>query len=323
MKDFTLDLDELVSVGRKLHRPECVLCTRAGYVYVSDWRGGVTRISRDGRQTAFLPRDSSPAIKPNGIALERGGSFLLANLGDDGGVWRLHRDGRLDPLLRQVDGVQLPPANFVLVDKQDRIWITISTRRRPRALGYRPDIDDGFIVLLDRRGARIAADGLGYTNEIQFDASDTWLYVNETFGRRLSRFRVSEDGSLSRRETVTEFGSGTFPDGLTFDQRGGIWITSIVSNRIIRFEPDGKQHVVLEDSEPQHLKSVEDAFLSGTMDRPHLDEIQSKRLRNISSLAFGGSDLRTVYLGCLLADFLFSFRSPVAGRPPLHWKFDG
>ena len=42
----------------------------------------------------------------------------------------------------------------------------------------------------------------------------------------------------------------------------------------------------------------------------------------VSSLAFGGPDLRTVYLGCLLDDGLYRFRSPVAGRTPFHWHYD-
>jgi hypothetical protein len=44
------------------------------------------------------------------------------------------------------------------------------------------------------------------------------------------------------------------------------------------------------------LPFAEKAFCEGTMDRRHLDNIKSKRLRNISSLAFGGPDLKTVYL---------------------------
>jgi hypothetical protein len=42
-------------------------------------------------------------------------------------------------------------------------------------------------------------------------------------------------------------------------------------------------------------------------------------LQNISSLAFGGADRRTAYLGCLLGDRLACFRAPVAGHPPPHW----
>jgi hypothetical protein len=92
-----------------------------------------------------------------------------------------------------------------------------------------------------------------------------------------------------------------------------------VSNRVLRVTPDGATHVVLEDADPEHIDAVERAFLRNEMARPHLDVIRSRRLRNLSSLAFGGSDLRTAYLGCLLGDSLATFRTPVAGLPPSHW----
>lgn len=101
--------------------------------------------------------------------------------------------------------------------------------------------------------------------------------------------------------------------------QGGIWITSIVSNRVIRIGPDGRQQIVLDDSDPDHLVVVEEAWRSHAMGRAHLDTVKSRRLRDISSLAFGGPDLRTVYLGCLLDQCLYRFRSPVPGAEPVHW----
>ena len=79
------------------------------------------------------------------------------------------------------------------------------------------------------------------------------LYVNETFGRRITSFRIGRDGALSDRRAVAAFGPGTFPDGLTLDAEGGLWVTSVVSNRLIRVAPDGTQAVLLEDSDPDHL----------------------------------------------------------------------
>ena len=314
-------LHEIGFVGRGLHRPECVLCGRDGTVYVADWRGGVTLIAPDGTQRSILPRENPGRVQPNGIALVRDGSFLLANLGDRGGVWRLQRDGTLEPFCREVAGEILPPCNFVLVDPEGGVWITVSTRLRPRALGYRPDASDGFIVRVDDAGARIVADGLGYTNEAQLDPSGEWLYVNETFGRRLSRFAVGPGRALGERETVATFGAGTFPDGLTFDAEGGIWITSIVSNRVIRISPDGTQSLLLEDADPTKLAEVETAFQGGRLGRPHLDNSFGTRLGNISSLAFGGPDRQTAYLGCLLDDRIATFPSPVAGHPLPHWDW--
>ncbi|MGP1397732.1 MAG: SMP-30/gluconolactonase/LRE family protein [Inquilinaceae bacterium] len=314
-------MDDVSFVGHDLHRPECVLCTKDGSICVADWRGGVTVLAPDGRQHTLLARTGGPAPKPNGIGLLPDGTFLLTHLGDtDGGVFRLDAAGDLRPVLTEIDGAAMPPTNFVVRDRQGRIWVTVSTRRAPRALSYRATADDGFIVLLDGKGARIVADGLGYTNECVIDPDGSVLHVNETFTRRLTRFAIAADGSLGDRRTICEFGEGTFPDGLALDENGGLWVTSIVSNRIIRVDPDGTVEVVLDDSDPTHVGWVEDAYRGGTMGRPHLDRARGRRLANISSLAFGGPDLRTAYLGCLLGDRIARFQAPLAGAPPAHWE---
>ena len=315
--------DDVTFVGQGLARPECVLASRSGDLYTSDWRGGVAHLRADGSQTLYactLP-DGRPA-RPNGIALRANGNFLFADLGEtQGGVYDLARDGSVRALVLRVDGLDLPPANFVHEDARGRVWITVSTRQVPRAAAYRAQVADGFIVLSDRLGTRVVADGLGYTNEALPSPDGRFLYVNETFARRLTRFRIADDGSLSSREVVCQFGAGTFPDGLAFDAEGGVWITSVVSNRVIRVAPDGSQQFMLEDCDAAHLAWVERAFQAGEMGRSHLDTVKSRRLKNISSLAFGGPDLRTAYLGCLLGDSIATFRSPVAGAPPVHWNY--
>jgi sugar lactone lactonase YvrE len=305
-------------------RPECVLANRNGDIYCADWRGGVAHIRPDGTQALYsgrMPDGSEP--RPNGIALMPDGDFLFTQLGaQTGGVFRLTRAGLITPWLTEVDGQLLPPTNFVLPDAAGRTWVTVSTRRTPRALGYRADCDDGFIVCVSPDGsARIAADGLGYTNEVAVHPNGQWLYVNETFGRRLTRFALHADGTLGRHETVLQFGSGDFPDGLAFDEDGHAWVVSIVSNRLIRIAPDGSRTDWLQDCDAAHLQWVEAAYRADSMDRPHLDGIRSQRLRNISSIAFAGTDRRTALLGCLLGESLHSLRLPVAGQTPIHWSY--
>jgi sugar lactone lactonase YvrE len=316
-------LDALRFVGSGLVRPECVLATASGDLYTADWRGGVAHVRPDGSQALYAgPGPDGLALKPNGVALLRDGSFLVTHLGaDDGGVFRVQRNGQVEPWLQRVEGMDLPPTNFVVEDRQGRFWITVSTRLIPRALGYRRSCNDGFIVRVDARGAAIAADGLGYTNEVAIDPSGNWLYVNETFGRRLSRFALHADGSLGPKQVITEFGPGTFPDGLAFDVEGHAWVVSIVSNRLIRVAPDGTPEVWLEDADAEHLAQVEAAFEAGTMGRPELDGIKSRCLRNISSIAFCGPERRDAVLGCLLGDHVARLAMPTAGLMPVHWNF--
>ena len=299
-----IGLDEISFAGSALRRPECVLATRNGRLYAADWRGGVTILEPDGSQWSLLAREKHIRLRPNGIALMPDGSFLLAHLGDrTGGVYRLTEDGGLSPFCLEVEGEPLPPSNYVHLDSLGRVWITVSTRHIPRAAAYRADVADGFILLVGTDGkARMVADGLGYTNECLVHPNGKQLYVNETFARRLSSFDIAADGSLGNKRVVAEFGPGTFPDGLTFDELGGIWITSIVSNRVIHIPVAGEQTVYLEDVQQDRLTWVEEAFQEKIMGRPHLDQCHGDLLQNISSLAFGGADLKTMYLGCLLGE---------------------
>ena len=314
-------LDSIEFIGSGLRRPECVLCTADGRLHLSNWDGGVSRILADGRiehQLAHGPHE----VRPNGICLLPDRSYLLAHLGErEGGVFQLHDSGELLPFLTEINGQPLPPTNFIHHDEAGRIWISVSTRLVPRARGYTASVADGFIVLLHQGKARIVADGLGYTNECIVDPAGDYLYVNETFARRTSRLAIRADNQLGRRETVAQFGAGTFPDGLVFDAEGGIWITSIVSNRLIHIDARGEQRIHLEDVDPQQLARVEAAYQAGGLDRPHLDQVHSSKLRNISSMAFGGGDLRNAYLGCLLGEQVAQLRLPVAGHPPTHWNY--
>jgi sugar lactone lactonase YvrE len=296
--------------GRDLNRPECVHCTGQGDVFVSDWRGGVMRIRADGTQQ--LIKGDRP-IKTNGFAILPDRSFLLAHLDEsEGGVWRLTAEGELTPFLED-----LPPTNFVFVHGE-RTYVTVSTRLVPRTQARKPGHADGFIVCVDRSGARVVAEGLGFANECKVDPSGAWLYVNETFGKRLTRFRVTRDG-LGERQVVAVFGHGVFPDGLDFDVEGGIWITSIFSNRLIRVAPGGEQTVVLEDNEPEFVGRIEAQFARGELAAMGNPQVPARTIRNLSSSAFGGPDRRTLYLGCLQDSRIYRMPSPVAGARPPHW----
>lgn len=317
-----ISLSKIDFIGHGLNRPECVLTHKSGLLFAADWteNGGVSIIAPDDSVQHILSRDTTFEVRPNGIAIEEEGTFLLAHLGQEtGGVFRLHPDGGLEDVLIELDGAPLPPSNYIHIDAQGRKWITVSTRHVPRAAAYRGDVADGFVVLMDNNGARIVADNLGYTNECLVHPDGNRLFVNETFARKLTSFDIDAHGNLSNRKTICEFGPGTFPDGMTFDTEGGIWITSIVSNRVIRVTEGGAQEILIEDVDPDHLEDVEEAFGQATMGRPHLDQAHSQKLKNISSLAFGGADLKTAYLGCLLGDRVGRFQSPFSGVKPNHW----
>lgn len=322
---MTIDLGQIRFVGSSLNRPECVVAHASGLLLMPDWTepGGISLITPSGEVHRILATAPDPGVDlplhANGIALEPGGTVLIAHLGaEHGGIYRLWPNGRVEVVTDHIAGKPMPPANFVTRDSQGRLWITISTTKVPRALDYRPNAGTGLIALHEAGETCVVADGLGYTNECLLSEDEATLWVNETFARKLTAYKV-EDSRLTERRIVAEFGPGTFPDGLAPTADGSLLITSIVSNRVLSVQPDGRIETLLEDADSAHLDWVEAAFQAGDMGRPHIDDIRSACLKNISNLAFGGPELNTAFLGCLLGDRIAAFDCPLTGRPLPHW----
>ena len=140
-------------------------------------------------------------------------------------------------------------------------------------------------------------------------------------GRSICRFEIKDDNKLGSKETVADYGAGIFPDGFEFDSEGGIWCTSVVSNRIVRVGPDGEQHIIIDAGNQSVTDRAEEAYQNGTYTRAHLIEGNDSILGNCASIGFGGTDLKTCFVGSLASNQIASFRSPIAGSVPPHWNF--
>lgn len=320
MEDLHIQEPKLEFHGEKLSRPESVLVTESGRVFVSDHEAGVLELGCSRQPLIDPPKD----FVSNGFALLESGDFLIANLGGEGGVWKLDASRRPLPFLMNVERQSMSNTNFVMLDHKGRLWITVCTRQTPRELGFDRHIADGYIAVVDPQGARVVADGLAFANECRVHPSGDWLYVNESVGRRLVRFRIYEESgrvTLGAKECVHEFNDGDFPDGLAFDCLGGVWVACVISNRVIRISPSGEKQVVLDDSDPELNALAETVYARSGVEKSVFEMGMRRGLRNVSSVAFGGADLRTVYLGSLGGDRLASFRSEVAGHRLAHWQF--
>lgn len=322
-RDFQIGFDDLRVVASGLTRPECVLALSNGKLVAANGNGGYSVIEPDGQTRHVITHDNRRRYVPNGIALAANGRILMADLGAQaGGLFEIDSGGRLEPLLEAIDGEPLPPSNFLVNDRDGRLWFTISTRQRPRTKAWRMDVADGFIGMIDKHGARIVADGIGYTNEVAISPDNAWLYVNETYNQRTSRFPLRHGCELGEKEVIAEYDGADFPDGLAFDAHGGAWITCIASNRLIVLRPDGEKQIVLADTDTDYAALLASKFRKGTLTQQDMSTAGRSRLGNLSSLAFGGPSLSTAYLGCLLDDCIRAFDCPVAGFEPVHWHRD-
>ena len=308
---------DLSKIGQGLNRPECVLAARDGSLYTGDWTLGVAQITPDGTTgRAVRVNLIELGFRPNGIALMPNGDFLVTNMGRSGGVWQVSREGDVSPFATELAGCQIPRTNFVLVDGA-RTWITISNTAHNQE-HFTADANTGQILLVKDGNVSVAADGLNWTNEVRVSPCGAYLFVNETFACRTTRFDLAMDGTLSKPVQLN-FPKDIYPDGMAFDSEGGLWITSVISNRLIRVAHDLTWTVLLEDPDPA-LPVIASAYAQGCLTWAQISQSRGATLSNLSSIAFGGPDLKTIYLGGLGHSSVRVLPSPVSGFPMNHWR---
>lgn len=290
---FSVDKNTLQFIGKGLSRPECIIAEPDGTLWISDNRAALTCIEADtGKQRLIGPAEGIP----NGVAMTPDGQFLVADIGA-GCLYRIDREGAKTILHDSLDGKRLGAVNFVYIDRQDRLWVAVSTITEPRLQAVETAIPDGYILLIDAQGPRRVAEGLYFTNEIRVDDAGKYLYVAETTAGGVTRFTIGADGSLGDKQPYgpRPLFEGAKVDGIAFDVDGNLWVTEITRNQIVVLKPDGTALTVFDDPEGKII------------DFP-------------TSVTFGGPDLRTVYVGSLRMDKLAVFTSPVPGVPMRHWK---
>jgi gluconolactonase len=331
---FAVDKLKIQYIGSDLQRPECILAEPDGTLWSADARGGVVRISPDGKQQIITQQRSghfqavsSEASRylegtlPNGLAFARNGDILISNFGTDC-LELMTRDGETRVLADCIDGEPIGKVNFVLRDSQDRIWITVSTRIKNWMHALRTDLPDGYIARYVDGKFRIVADGFHFTNEIRMDAREEFMYVVETTGGCVSRLRVGKDGSLSHREVFgpSSLGKGAWPDGIAFDSLGNLWGTMVYSDKLFVLTPQGDFRLLLDEGDPKKVDDLEKAFFDNKVNEQVLFTTGQGIAPWMASVTFGGPDLQTIYIGSLKGKRIPYFRAPAPGLPMVHWN---
>ena len=287
-----INLSEVQTTGQGIMRPEGVMALDDGSLYSADGRGQIAWIQRDGR-TAFFGKIGGV---PNGICLDDLGNCIVANIGNRQ-VQSLHPQGHHEVLLTEVEGMKITTPNFPFVDSRGRLWVSNSTARQNVDEALQRPVPDGSVILLEKGKARIVADGICFANGVALDPEERHLYVAETMLRRVLRFKIQTDGSLSHREiygpkVLAPLG---FPDGIAFDEGGNLWITFPAWNAVGYLTPQRELEVVLEDPERKVLQ------------RP-------------SNICFGWEERRTAFIGSLDGPTIPYFQVPHPGARLIHQK---
>jgi xylono-1,5-lactonase len=123
--------------------------------------------------------------------------------------------------------------NDAKVDPRGRIWAGSmdDDEKRPSGALYRLDPSLQWTRM---------DDGYGVANGPTFSPDGATLYHADSARRVVYRFDLAPDGALLNRNVFVRFEDDWgYPDGMTTDNEGGIWIAHWDGARVSRFTPDG------------------------------------------------------------------------------------
>ena len=204
---------------------------------------GVSVFRPDGTLSRKIPVEGGPA----GLDFLADGTVVLAAAFSRK---LLALDPGADAFREWVDlnGIAAYP-NELIAGPQDRVYVSDSGFSFQQA-AYAP----GRILMMDESGSvRSVAEDLSFPNGLAISQDGRTLIVAETFASRLTRFRVTDDGSLSDRETLIAFDDRgvvqdvaemftreVAPDGICLDALGRIWVANPLATRLVAISQTGK-----------------------------------------------------------------------------------
>ncbi len=207
-------------------------------------------------------------------------------------VTRLELDGTLTVLTDNFDGKKYNQPNDLTIDSKGRIYFS-DPRYGPRDDMQQRDADGKTVegvYRIDEPGkvTRVIGREVDRANGVLVSADDKSLYVadnnNNTSGvvRALWRFDLKPDGSIdaASKKKLYDWGNGRGPDGVKQDQKGRLFVAGGLNKPNPPHEPAGdvKGGVYVLSPEGKLL-----AFIPVPRDE-------------VTNCAFGGEDLRTLYI---------------------------
>lgn len=307
-----IPMEAFTTVADNLVVPEGVAADRAGTVYVSNQESVCAVIDADGKL-----RHVGPHMAANGIALDGRGGLIVAIFGllhdQPGPLQRLDlTSGALTTLADKVDGRTLVASNFPMLSRDGGIYCSHS--RWSDLNNISSPIKEGFVYRVDPDGkTSVVASDIGGANGCCFDVNEQYLYVAQTAAGNILRLprtvngfgpaevygpqlgAVAEDGTVAKiRERIAAGDRDHgYPDGIAFDIQGNLWVTLPFANKIVAITPDKRIIEIVSDP------------AGALMDMP-------------TNLAWGGPDLRDLFIVSRTKGNVIRARSPVPGLPLLH-----
>lgn len=257
----------------------------AGFLYFVG-NNKVSRMDAKSNVTSFL--DPSPGA--NGSVVDRQKRVIVCE-SQARRVIRVERDGKITVLADSFEGKKFNSPNDLAVDSQGRVYFTDPRYGRRDGMeivdAQGKQVEGVYRIDGPGKVTRIIAHEVDRPNGILVSPGDRYLYVadnnNNTEGgaRKLWRFDLNKDGTIdpNSRKLIFDWHTARGPDGFKMDEAGRLYVAAGI-NRATRFE-------------------TIDEFQGGVFvisTEGKLIEFVKVPKDEVTNCAFGGSDLKTLYI---------------------------
>ena len=249
-----------------------------GFYYFVDVRSSVLYRIVPGRVPEVVREKTGGG---NGTTFDLQGRLVICE-GDNRRVTRMTADGRVEVLVDRFEGKRLNRPNDVVCKSDGSIYFTDPGLRVPlaeRELSYA-----GVYRVMPDGVTSLVAD-FEYPNGLAFSPDERRLYVaNTRWAQYIHVLDLDPSGKMARRRIFADMSSDEtdgVPDGMKVDIEGRVYCTGPGGTWV--FAPDGARLGIIRTPEVP------------------------------ANLAFGGADLRTLFLTARTS--VYTLRVKVPGQP--------
>lgn len=264
---------------------------------------GIHQLTPSGEKKVFREKAGT-----NGLLFDREGNLVCCEPVSRS-VSRIDRDGKRTVLTNSFGGKKYNQPNDLTIDSKNRIYFSdprYGGREDMQQLDEKGKTIEGvYRIDTDGKVSRVIGREVERANGVLVSADDKYLFVadnnNDSTGgaRKLWRFDLKPDGTVDPKsqKLLYDWGKGRGPDGVKQDGKGRLYVAGGLNKPNPPAEPaaDVKGGIYVIDPESGKLL----AFLAVPTDE-------------VTNCAFGGDDLKTLYITG--GGTLYSIRTTTPGR---------
>ncbi|MBB5789532.1 SMP-30/gluconolactonase/LRE family protein [Jiangella mangrovi] len=217
-------------------------------------------VCEHGEGPAYSPRWAGPRwvdmLAGELLELDGTGAIERRRVGEVAAVVRARRDGGWVVATRRAIALAGGDALDAPLDERPELWNGDAVRANDGgcapdgafylgSMAYDETPGAGTLYRIDPAGAAApVVKGVTVSNGIGWSPDGTRAYYVDTTTDRIDVFDWSEATGLTGRRTWTEVPG--WPDGLTVDAEGGVWVATYATGEVRRYDADGTLDAVVD-----------------------------------------------------------------------------